>query len=239
MGGLGTIAAAFALTVSTCAAVAQTSLSFDESRQLRSGTPLEAPNCRRQGSLLVSVGQHLLRVPRNILSLVGTNTLASSIPCTEERVDGRIVGLSVSRTMAGDAFYEDWLLNVRLPTSMEIGEAGYLRTSTADEFQRLKEGGWPSKQDAGVETVMTKSSVYYRLERPAEPLFISCSTRKLLHGGHACRTAYRRGDYGVRYRFSDSHIPQSEWIKMDARFQRFLQKLESAASTAPTGQVPH
>lgn len=238
MGVLGTIAAALALAVSGCTAVAQVS-PLNESGQSLPRASLEAPNCLRQGSLLVSVGRHVFKVPRNILSSVGTDKLSVSIPCSRNQVDGRSVGLNVSRTMAGDAFYEDWLLNVRLPTYMEIWEAGYLRISTADEFQRLKEGGWPNKQDAGLETVATKSSVYYRLERLVGPLFISCSTTKLLHGGHACGTAYRRGDYDIRYRFNDAHIPQSEWVEMDARFQRFLQKLESAATTAPTGQVPH
>jgi hypothetical protein len=190
--------------------------------------------CKRAGSVRIVINGLTLGVPRIILSSVTIpgRGVVLSLECETRFVrTASGVFLNVSRTRAGNSFYENWITTRRLPPHISIRAAGYIRTDYQNQFEGLLKRGFRIQRDEnGIEFIDAGSRLFAlssskEANSSSNKLYVNCSHEKLVPGGHLCTILYKYGVLDLRYRFSDAHFPKSDWLTLDERLRAFIQSM--------------
>jgi hypothetical protein len=191
--------------------------------------------CKRDGSVSIQLDRYRFTVPRNILQSVtlSNGQVDRRWPCEDVQLEAQSFFISVTRTHAGDSFYESWLREQRLPVHIEVVKRGRIKNYTSDHLDAAKRRSEARTRDqSGYKVVVSGPDEFFDASGlglhgfDEQKIVIQCVNIRLLKGGRKCRTSYRFDDaIDVVYEFDDSRFPQAEWIRLDARLRRFVKDL--------------
>lgn len=209
---------------------------FTDTRQAddaKRSARLEKNRCRREGSVRVEIGGHILEVPRILvwsLAIPDRGTIVL-LECDVTSVTASRIHLRATTTRGGKAFYEDWIKVRGLPPGLLIYRTDRIRNDFQWKLEdRLSRGSRLQHDNEGAEFVENAASQLFIL--PAQQadgspfkLYVDCQKINMIHGGHPCTALYRHGAFVISYNFTTKQFPKSEWLALDARVRSFIQSM--------------
>jgi hypothetical protein len=153
--------------------------------------------------------------------------------CEDVKFTARDFYISVTRTRAGDAFYENWLQERRLPPAIEVVRRGRIKNFTRDHLRRAEQHEKANSRDhSGYKIVSLGPDEFFDATalglfgHDQHPVVFQCTKIKLPSGGRPCRASYPLSEeIDVLYKFDDSNFSQSDWIELDGRLRQFVKEL--------------
>jgi hypothetical protein len=191
--------------------------------------------CKRAGSVVIEIDQSRFSVPRTILRMItlSNGQVDQRWECEDRKFAARDFYISVSRTRAGDAYYENWFRERRLPTHIEIVRRGRIKKFTSDHLKTSEQmEKSATRRHSGFRVVANGPNEYFDASElgllgwDQRPVVFQCINIKLLTGGRSCRASYALSDaIDVHYKFDDNDFSPAEWVELDRRLREFVKEL--------------
>ena len=185
--------------------------------------------CRRTGSVRIEMNSRVWEIPRTILDTVTTPDRGTrlSLECETSFLSASGFSLDVNRPRAGDAFYESWLNERKLPTHIFIQVPRFMKVRhTQEKFDDLvKRGFRVQRNENGIEYVEADSRLFAlpsskERDDASAKLYVDCPGKRFPR--RTCMISYKYGPFDVGYQFSETQFPQSDWLALDARVRQFV-----------------
>lgn len=201
----------------------------------RTSAQQNTSKCPREGSVRLRVGGQLFKVPRLILGQVrnAQDKMDEAWRCSDQAIVARNFVINVRSIFAGSNFYNNWILERKLPHTIEIAERGRFITFNDQRIASLVEKGGKGTTDAlGYRIVETVVQSFYDASGlglrglQGQSVVFVCSKNAEAKNAIVCHTNYRLDDaVDLRYEFLDPPNSQPQWPDLDRRTREFVRSL--------------